>query len=160
MAFGWTVANKAHERWILRIQLPHPSHIPNVSTKAEAKPALRPQEGKKQAVHQPLPDLLSAFFPLLLSFPFGFVLQSYLSTVAERWSLQTVEGFQIIKASRYFMYECTWSSVQHRYIMSSFSINVGSVGGQHWKRVKFPFKKQPETVNCVSQDARWNREEN
>lgn len=57
---------------------------------------------KKQPVQLPPPDLLSAFFPLLFSFPSGFVLQSYFSTVAVWSSLQTANRFSTIESRRTF----------------------------------------------------------
>lgn len=109
MACGWKVTNKAHERWIWRIQKPHPSYIPKPSHQGRSKKLPSGHKRKKnRPCKKPLPDLLSAFSSplLLLSFPSGFVLQSYLSTVAECWSLETARGLQIIKASRYFTYLC------------------------------------------------------
>lgn len=137
MVYGWMETHKENEKWIWRISLPHPPHIPNLPSNAKAKPALRPQE------KSPASDRFAFrffFFPLALFFSLWLCSSKLLEHRRSAVDLQTVKGFLIITANRHFTYECTWSDALWRYTMNSFSTNLQSQGEHSLKRVNIDIK--------------------
>lgn len=151
MVYGWMETHKENEKWIWRIPLPHPPHIPNLPSNAKAKPALRPQEkspaSDRFAFRFFFPSC-SFLFPLALFFKVTWA-QTQCSGSSDSQRISNYHG----KPSFY-----VWVYLKRRpvEIHNEFILNKPTVTGRaQFEESEYWYKKLLETYHCMSQVAVW-----